>query len=103
MTIPDLAALHALGPAQQPTYPDRGAVDAAVARLRTAPPLVLPTSTPSSLRFVMAAKLLAHCRQHTIGKIRITARAEAFVERGAKNRDWHGFVDSSRNRPASLS
>jgi 3-deoxy-7-phosphoheptulonate synthase len=38
--IPDLASLHALGPAQQPTYPDRAAVDAAVARLRTMPPLV---------------------------------------------------------------
>ena len=40
MSIPDLEALHALGPAQQPTYPDRGAVDAAVDRLRTMPPLV---------------------------------------------------------------
>ncbi|MEV7428799.1 MULTISPECIES: class II 3-deoxy-7-phosphoheptulonate synthase [unclassified Nocardioides] len=40
MSIPDLATLHALGPAQQPTYPDSGAVDAAVATLRTAPPLV---------------------------------------------------------------
>jgi 3-deoxy-7-phosphoheptulonate synthase len=40
VSIPDLATLHALGPAQQPTYPDRGAVDAAVARLRTVPPLV---------------------------------------------------------------
>jgi 3-deoxy-7-phosphoheptulonate synthase len=39
-SIPDLASLHALGPAQQPTYPDPGAVDAAVARLRTMPPLV---------------------------------------------------------------
>jgi len=38
--IPDLASLHALGPAQQPSYPDRVAVDAAVARLRTMPPLV---------------------------------------------------------------
>jgi 3-deoxy-7-phosphoheptulonate synthase len=38
--IPDLASLHALGPAQQPTYPDPAAVDAAVARLRTMPPLV---------------------------------------------------------------
>jgi 3-deoxy-7-phosphoheptulonate synthase len=38
--IPDLAALHAMGPAQQPAYPDRAAVDAAVARLRTFPPLV---------------------------------------------------------------
>ena len=38
--VPDLATLHALGPAQQPSYPDRAAVDAAVARLRTQPPLV---------------------------------------------------------------
>ena len=38
--IPDLASLHALGPAQQPAYPDPAAVDAAVARLRTMPPLV---------------------------------------------------------------
>ncbi len=39
-SIPDLAALHALGAAQQPTYPDPLAVDAAVARLRKLPPLV---------------------------------------------------------------
>ncbi|SDC58604.1 class II 3-deoxy-7-phosphoheptulonate synthase [Nocardioides lianchengensis] len=39
-TIPSLADLHALGPAQQPTYPDRAKVDAAVDRLRTMPPLV---------------------------------------------------------------
>ena len=39
-SIPTLEQLHALGPLQQPTYPDRGAVDAAVARLRKAPPLV---------------------------------------------------------------
>ncbi len=38
--VPDLAALHALSPAQQPTYADRAAVDAAVATLRTKPPLV---------------------------------------------------------------
>lgn len=38
--IPDLAALHALGAAQQPTYPDRAAVEAAIARLRSFPPLV---------------------------------------------------------------
>jgi 3-deoxy-7-phosphoheptulonate synthase len=38
--IPSLEQLHALGPKQQPTYPDAGAVAAAVARLRTAPPLV---------------------------------------------------------------
>ncbi len=39
-TVPDLASLHALGPAQQPTYPDADAVDASVARLRRMPPLV---------------------------------------------------------------
>ena len=39
-TVPDLEALRALGPAQQPVYPDRAAVEAAVARLRTMPPLV---------------------------------------------------------------
>jgi 3-deoxy-7-phosphoheptulonate synthase len=38
--IPDLASLHALGPKQQPAYADRAAVDAAVSRLRTMPPLV---------------------------------------------------------------
>ena len=38
--IPDLAELHALGAAQQPAYPDQTAVDAAVARLRSFPPLV---------------------------------------------------------------
>ena len=38
--VPDLASLHAMGPAQQPTYPDAAAVDAAVARLRRMPPLV---------------------------------------------------------------
>jgi 3-deoxy-7-phosphoheptulonate synthase len=38
--IPSLAELHALGAAQQPTYLDPDAVDAAVAKLRTRPPLV---------------------------------------------------------------
>ncbi|SFC05567.1 3-deoxy-D-arabinoheptulosonate-7-phosphate synthase [Nocardioides terrae] len=38
--IPTLAELHALGAAQQPTYPDAGAVQAAVDKLRTMPPLV---------------------------------------------------------------
>jgi 3-deoxy-7-phosphoheptulonate synthase len=39
-TIPDLADLHALGPAQQPSYPDAAAVELAVSRLRSCPPLV---------------------------------------------------------------
>ncbi|WP_110205111.1 class II 3-deoxy-7-phosphoheptulonate synthase [Nocardioides daejeonensis] len=38
--IPDLATLQAQGAAQQPTYPDPSAVDAAVATLRGFPPLV---------------------------------------------------------------
>ncbi|KAA1428969.1 class II 3-deoxy-7-phosphoheptulonate synthase [Nocardioides antri] len=38
--IPSLEQLHALGAAQQPTYDDPAAVAAAVARLRTMPPLV---------------------------------------------------------------
>ncbi len=38
--IPELASLRARGAAQQPAYPDPAAVDAAVARLRTLPPLV---------------------------------------------------------------
>jgi 3-deoxy-7-phosphoheptulonate synthase len=40
VSIPDLDALRALGPAQQPSYPDPAAVDAVVARLRKMPPLV---------------------------------------------------------------
>ena len=40
VTFPDLATLHAQGAAQQPTWNDRGAVDATVARLRAVPPLV---------------------------------------------------------------
>ncbi|HEY0890116.1 MAG TPA: 3-deoxy-7-phosphoheptulonate synthase class II [Nocardioides sp.] len=39
-TIPTLAELHAIGAAQQPSYPDPAAVSAAVDRLRTLPPLV---------------------------------------------------------------
>lgn len=39
-SVPDLASLHALGAQQQPSYPDRAALDSAVARLRTMPPLV---------------------------------------------------------------
>ena len=38
--IPGLDDLRALGPAQQPAYPDAAAVDLAVGRLRSFPPLV---------------------------------------------------------------
>ena len=39
-TIPDLADLRALNPAQQPNYPDAAAVDAVRTELRKRPPLV---------------------------------------------------------------
>ena len=38
--VPSLPELHALGAAQQPAWPDAGALDAAVQRLRGMPPLV---------------------------------------------------------------
>jgi 3-deoxy-7-phosphoheptulonate synthase len=38
--IPSLEELHKIGALQQPTYPDQAALDTAVARLRTLPPLV---------------------------------------------------------------
>jgi len=38
--VPSLADLHARGAAQQPSYPDRAALDAVVERLRAVPPLV---------------------------------------------------------------
>ncbi len=40
MTIPDLPTLHALGAAQQPQWPDTSALDKAVGKLRSVPPLV---------------------------------------------------------------
>ena len=39
-TIPSLTDLHALGAAQQPTYPDAAALSAATDKLRSCPPLV---------------------------------------------------------------
>ena len=38
--VPDLATLHGLGAAQQPSWPDRTALDQAVTKLRGVPPLV---------------------------------------------------------------
>ncbi|HET6626877.1 MAG TPA: 3-deoxy-7-phosphoheptulonate synthase class II [Nocardioidaceae bacterium] len=40
MTVPDLKTLHALGAAQQPHWPDSVALDKAVGKLRSVPPLV---------------------------------------------------------------
>ncbi|MGL5856892.1 MAG: class II 3-deoxy-7-phosphoheptulonate synthase [Angustibacter sp.] len=64
-SVPSLAQLHALGAAQQPTYPDRAAVDATVRRLRTMPPLVFA----------------GEC-DDLKGKLAQVARGEAFVLQG---------------------
>ncbi len=83
MTIPDLADLHALGPAQQPTYPDREAVDAAVARLGMMPPLVFA----------------GECDELT-GKIAAVTRGEAFLLQGGDCAETFAGVtaDNVRNK-----
>jgi 3-deoxy-7-phosphoheptulonate synthase len=63
--IPTLAELHALGAAQQPTYPDAAAVQAAVEKLRIAPPLVFA----------------GECDDLT-AKIAAVTRGEAFILQG---------------------
>ncbi|MGN6781423.1 MAG: class II 3-deoxy-7-phosphoheptulonate synthase [Marmoricola sp.] len=64
-SVPDLATLHSLGAAQQPVYPDAGAVEAAVARLRSFPPLVFA----------------GECDELT-DKLAAVARGEAFLLQG---------------------
>ena len=83
MSIPDLEALHALGPAQQPTYPDKGTVDAAVARLRTMPPLVFA----------------GECDDLT-AKIAAVTRGEAFLLQGGDCAETFAGVtaDNVRNK-----
>jgi 3-deoxy-7-phosphoheptulonate synthase len=63
--IPDLGSLHALGAAQQPAYPDAAAVDAAVAKLRSFPPLVFA----------------GECDELK-GKLAAVSRGEAFLLQG---------------------
>ena len=81
--IPTLEQLHALGPLQQPTYPDAGAVDAAVARLRTAPPLVFA----------------GECDDLT-AKIAAVSRGEAFLLQGGDCAETFAGVtaDNVRNK-----
>ena len=81
--IPTLEQLHALGPKQQPTYPDSGAVDAAVARLRTAPPLVFA----------------GECDDLT-DKIAAVTRGEAFLLQGGDCAETFAGVtaDNVRNK-----
>ena len=82
-TVPDLASLHALNPAQQPSYPDRTSVDAAVARLRTAPPLVFAGECDD-----LKAKIAA------------VARGEAFLLQGGDCAETFDGVtaDNVRNK-----
>ena len=63
--FPSLEDLHALGPQQQPSYPDPAAVEAAVSRLRAVPPLVFA----------------GEC-DDLKGKLAAVARGEAFLLQG---------------------
>lgn len=82
-SIPDLAALHAMGAAQQPTYPDQAAVDAAVARLRSFPPLVFA----------------GECDELK-GKLAAVSRGEAFLLQGGDCAETFAGVtaDNIRNK-----
>ncbi|HEX7740507.1 MAG TPA: 3-deoxy-7-phosphoheptulonate synthase class II [Marmoricola sp.] len=82
-TIPDLAALHALGPQQQPSYPDAAAVEAAVAKLRSCPPLVFA----------------GECDELK-GKLAAVARGEAFLLQGGDCAETFDGVtaDNVRNK-----
>jgi 3-deoxy-7-phosphoheptulonate synthase len=83
VTIPDLDDLRALGPAQQPTYPDTAAVDLAVSRLRSCPPLVFA----------------GECDELK-AKIGAVARGEAFLLQGGDCAETFGGVtaDNVRNK-----
>ena len=83
MSIPDLAALRALGPAQQPSYPDRGAVDDVSGRLRSLPPLVFAGEC-DELR----------------DKLSAVARGEAFLLQGGDCAETFAGVtaDNTRNK-----
>ena len=81
--VPDLAALHAMGAAQQPRWPDSAALDAAVAKLRGVPPLVFAGECDE-----LKAKLAA------------VARGEAFLLQGGDCAETFDGVtaDNVRNK-----
>lgn len=81
--IPDLESLHTRGAAQQPSYPDRAAVDAAVTKLRTMPPLVFA----------------GECDDLT-DKIAAVTRGEAFLLQGGDCAETFAGVtaDNVRNK-----
>ena len=82
-SVPTLAQLHAMGPAQQPTYADPAAVDAAVTRLRSMPPLVFAGECDA-----LKAKLAA------------VARGESFLLQGGDCAETFAGVtaDNVRNK-----
>lgn len=83
MSFPDLASLHALNPAQQPTYPERALVDSTVAQLQAARPLVFA----------------AECDELTT-KLAAVARGEAFLLQGGDCAETFAGVtaDNTRNK-----
>ena len=50
----------------------------------------------------MPAELEAHRGQQLVGELRLAARTESRVERGAENGHRHGLVDGRLDRPPSL-
>jgi 3-deoxy-7-phosphoheptulonate synthase len=82
-SVPDLAALSGLGAAQQPRWPDQGALDAAVAKLHSMPPLVFAGECDD-----LKAKLAA------------VARGEAFLLQGGDCAETFAGVtaDNVRNK-----
>lgn len=82
-TIPSLEDLRALRPAQQPTYPDQDALAAAVAKLRTLPPLVFAGECDELKAKVAAA-----------------ARGEAFILQGGDCAETfaEATADNTRNK-----
>ena len=83
MSFPDLASLHALDPAQQPSYPDRAAVEATVGSLRDARPMVFA----------------AECDELT-SNLAAVARGEAFLLQGGDCAETFAGVtaDNTRNK-----
>ena len=83
MTIPDLQTLHSIGAAQQPNWPDSSALDAAVAKLRSVPPLVFA----------------GEC-DDLKGKLAAVARGEAFLLQGGDCAETFDGVtaDNVRNK-----
>jgi 3-deoxy-7-phosphoheptulonate synthase len=83
VNVPDLQTLRERGAAQQPAYPDQGAVDAAVSRLRGMPPLVFA----------------GECDELT-DKLAAVTRGEAFLLQGGDCAETFAGVtaDNVRNK-----